>query len=285
MAGAATLSEVEKHRAFGGVVGRYRHGSASTGTTMTFSVFEPPGQGPFPAVIYLAGLTCDDTTFLIKAGAQKKAAELGLMLIAPDTSPRGLDLPGIRESWDFGEAAGFYLDATEAPWATNFRMESYVTRDLLTAVVTNFPLDLARVGLMGHSMGGHGALTLGLKHPELFQTVSALAPIASPIQVPWGQKALPRYLGKKESAWRAADTVALLEDGRKTDGAWLVDQGTDDQFLAQQLRPDLLQKACKKAGQQLIFREHAGYDHGYYFIQTVIEDHLDHHFAGLTRVP
>src|ERR1700761_8149873 len=282
MAGAATLSEVETHRCAGGVVGRYRHGSASTGTTMSFSVFEPAGQGPFPAVIYLAGLTCDDTTFMIKAGAQKHAAELGLMLVAPDTSPRGLDLPGIRESWDFGEAAGFYLDATEAPWATNFRMESYVTRDLLTAVVTNFPLDLARVGLMGHSMGGHGALTLGLKHTELFKSVSALAPIAAPIQVPWGQKALPRYLGKNERSWRPADTVSLLEDGRTTT-PWLVDQGTGDQFLAQQLRPDLLQAACKKAGQQLIFREHAGYDHGYYFIQTVIADHLDHHYAGLTR--
>jgi S-formylglutathione hydrolase len=163
-------------------------------------------------------------------------------------------------------------------------MESYVTRDLMTAVVTNFPLDLARIGVMGHSMGGHGALTLALKHRELFKTVSALAPIAAPSQVPWGKKALPRYLGKKEAAWRQADTLALLEDGHKTDQAWLVDQGLDDPFLAQQLRPDLLQAACKKAGQTLIFREHAGYDHGYYFIQTVIDDHLDHHFAGLTRV-
>lgn len=276
------LSSVETHRAFGGTVGRWRHGSASTATTMTFSTFVPDGQGPFPAIVYLAGLTSDDTTFLIKAGAQRRAAELGLMLIAPDTSPRGLDIPEIRESWDFGEAAGFYLDATEAPWSTNFRMESYVTRDLMSAVATNFPVDLARIGLMGHSMGGHGALTLGLKHPNLFQTVSALAPIAAPSQVPWGQKALPRYLGKKESAWRAADAVSLLEDGRTT-SKWLVDQGTEDQFLTAQLRPDLLQAACQRAGQELIFREHRGYDHGYYFIQTVIDDHLDHHFAGLTR--
>lgn len=282
MAGAAALSSVETHKAFGGTVGRWRHGSASTGTTMTFSTFVPDGQGPFPALVFLAGLTCDDTTFLIKAGAQRQAAKLGLVLIAPDTSPRGLDIPGIRESWDFGEAAGFYLDATEAPWATNFRMESYVTRDLMTAVTTNFPIDLARVGLMGHSMGGHGALTLGLKHPNLFKTVSALAPISAPSQVPWGQKALPRYLGKKESAWRMADAAALLEDGHKT-GKLLVDQGSEDQFLAAQLRPDLLQTACKSAGQELIFREHRGYDHGYYFIQTVIDDHLDHHFAGLTR--
>jgi S-formylglutathione hydrolase len=278
----AGLSEIETHKAFGGMVGRYRHGSASTATTMTFSVFVPDGQGPFPALVYLAGLTCDDTTFLIKAGAQRHAADLGLMLIAPDTSPRGLDIPGIRESWDFGEAAGFYLDATEAPWATNFRMESYVTRDLMTIVATNFPIDLARVGLMGHSMGGHGALTIGLKHRELYKTVSALAPIAAPSQVPWGQKALPRYLGKKGHAWRMADTVSLLEDGRTT-STLLVDQGTQDQFLSAQLRPDLLQAACRSAGQSLIFREHPGYDHGYYFIQTVIDDHLDHHFAGLTR--
>lgn len=279
-----TLETLSAQRCHGGVQSFHRHASVETGTPMRFAVFTPPGEGPHPAVWFLAGLTCTEENFTVKAGAQRAAAALGLMLIAPDTSPRGLDLPGIRESWDFGEAAGFYLDATEAPWATNFRMESYVTRDLLTAVVTNFPLDLARVGLMGHSMGGHGALTLALKHPELFKTVSALAPIAAPTQVPWGQKALPRYLGKKESAWRAADTVALLEDGHKSDGAWLVDQGNEDQFLTAQLRPDLLQRACKKAGQQLTFREHAGYDHGYYFIQTVIDDHLDHHHAGLTRV-
>jgi len=279
----AGLSEIEKHKVYGGTVGRYRHGSASTATTMTFSVFIPEGQGPFPALVYLAGLTCDDTTFLIKAGAQRRAAALGLVLIAPDTSPRGLDIPGIRESWDFGEAASFYLDATEAPWATNFRMESYVTRDLMATITTNFPIDLARVGLMGHSMGGHGALTLGLKHPELFKTISALAPIAAPSQVPWGQKALPRYLGKNEHSWRGADAVSLLQDGRMIASALLVDQGTEDQFLSQQLRPDLLQAACRSAGQELIFREHRGYDHGYYFIQTVIDDHLDHHFAGLTR--
>jgi len=278
----AGLAEVEIHRAFGGVVSRWRHGSPSTGTTMTFSVFVPPGQGPFPALVYLAGLTCDDTTFLIKAGAQRQAAKLGLMLIAPDTSPRGLDIPGVRESWDFGEAAGFYLDATAAPWTTNFRMESYVTKDLLAAVTENFPLDPQRIGLMGHSMGGHGALTLGLKHPGLFRTVSALAPISAPSQVPWGQKALPRYLGEDQAAWRSADTVSLLEDGRTTT-KWLVDQGLDDQFLSAQLRPELLRAACEKAGQELIFREHRGYDHGYYFIQTVIDDHLDHHFAGLTR--
>jgi S-formylglutathione hydrolase len=274
------LTLVERHRCEGGWVSRWRHDSAATGTPMTFSLFEPPGVGPFPAVVYLAGLTCDDTTFMIKAGAQRHAAGLGLMLIAPDTSPRGLDLPGIRDSWDFGEAAGFYLDATMDPWRQNFRMESYVTQDLLTAVAENFPLDRQRLGLMGHSMGGHGALTLGLKHPALFRTVSALAPIAAPSQVPWGQKALPLYLGDDQAAWRRHDTVSLLQDGYRS-SPWLVDQGSDDQFLAVQLGAELLQTACAEAGQALTYRAHEGYDHGYYFIQTVIDAHLDHHMAGL----
>jgi S-formylglutathione hydrolase len=274
------LSLVERHRCEGGWVSRWQHDSLATGTKMSFSVFEPPGVGPFPGLIYLAGLTCDDTTFMIKAGAQRHAAGLGLMLIAPDTSPRGLDLPGIRDAWDFGEAAGFYLDATIDPWRQNFRMESYVTQDLLDAVAANFPLDRQRVGLMGHSMGGHGALTLGLKHPALFRTVSALAPIAAPSQVPWGQKALPLFLGDDRSAWRRHDTVSLLQDGYHT-GPWLVDQGSDDQFLAVQLGADLLQAACAESGQELTYRLHDDYDHGYYFIQTVIDDHLDHHMAGL----
>ena len=272
---------VERHRCEGGWVSRWRHLSSATGTPMQFSLFEPPGVGPFPGLVYLAGLTCDDTTFMIKAGAQRHAAGLGLMLIAPDTSPRGLDLPGIRESWDFGEAAGFYLDATEMPWRPNFRMETYVTGELLEVVAAHFPLDRERVGLMGHSMGGHGALTLGLKHPAIFRTVSAVAPIAAPARVPWGQKALPLYLGEDRKAWRRYDTVCLLEDGHRGRG-WLVDQGSEDQFLAPQLGAEQLKEACAKAGQGLEYRLHDGYDHGYYFIQTVIDDHLDHHLAGLT---
>jgi len=274
------ITLIERHRCEGGSVSRWRHLSAATGTPMTFSLFEPPGVGPFPALIYLAGLTCDDTTFMIKAGAQRHAAGLGLFLIAPDTSPRGLELPGIRESWDFGEAAGFYLDATEKPWRQNFRMESYVTHDLLTVVAENFPIDRDRVGIMGHSMGGHGALTLGLKHPGLFRSVSALAPICAPSRVPWGQKALPLYLGEDRKSWRKHDAICLLEDGNRS-GPWLVDQGTDDQFLRQQLSPGLLESVCAETGQTLTYRSHEGYDHGYYFIQTVIDDHLDHHIGQL----
>jgi S-formylglutathione hydrolase len=219
---------------------------------------------------------------MIKAGAQRHAAGLGLMLIAPDTSPRGLALPEIRESWDFGEAAGFYLDATEEPWSANFRMESYLTGELLQLVAEHFPLGGEQVGLMGHSMGGHGALTLGLKHPALFKSVSAIAPIAAPTQVPWGQKALPRYLGPDQFEWRRCDAVALLQDGYRV-APWLVDQGAEDPFLATQLGAAALQAACAEAGQEITYRLHDGYDHGYYFIQTVIDDHLDHHFVALSE--
>jgi S-formylglutathione hydrolase len=274
------ITLVERHRCEGGWVSRWRHLSSATGTPMNFSLFEPPGVGPFPALIYLAGLTCDDTTFMIKAGAQRHAAGLGMMLIAPDTSPRDLDIPGIRDLWDFGEGAGFYLDASEEPWRTNFRMESYVINDLLTALEANFPTDRERIGIMGHSMGGHGALTLGLKHPALFRSVSAIAPIVAPHQVPWGQKALPLYLGEDRKSWRKYDTLCLLQDGYKT-SAWLVDQGLEDQFLAEQLSPGQLEEACVENGQNLTYRSHEGYDHGYYFVQTVIDDHLDHHFATL----
>jgi S-formylglutathione hydrolase len=276
----SNLTILEQHRCEGGWVRRFRHDSYATGTMMTFSVFEPPGVGPFPTLIYLAGLTCDDTTFMIKAGAQRHAAGLGMMLVAPDTSPRGLDIPGLNDSWDFGEAAGFYLDATADPWSENFRMESYVTQELLALLAEQFPSDPAKLGLMGHSMGGHGALTLGLKHPDRFRTISALAPIAAPSQVPWGQKALPLYLGPDPANWRQCDAVSLLQDGYRS-GAWLVDQGDEDPFIDNQLRPDLLQNACADAAQTLIFRRHEGYDHGYYFIQTVIDDHLDHHYQGL----
>lgn len=273
----------ETHRCFGGTVGYYSHVSAATGTPMRFAVFTPPQaqDGPVPVLIYLAGLTCDETTFMIKAGAQRRAAALGLMLVAPDTSPRGLDIPGIRDAWDFGEAAGFYLDATAEPWAAHFRMESYVTRDLPAVLAAHFPADLTRCGLMGHSMGGHGALTLGLKHPDLYRSLSAIAPIAAPAAVPWGQKALPRYLGDDRQAWRLHDTVALLSAGVGGQGPEiLIDQGLADPFLENQLRPDLLVAALKAAGRAHRYRAHEGYDHGYYFIQSVIDDHLTHH-AGL----
>ncbi|HYE50022.1 MAG TPA: S-formylglutathione hydrolase [Azospirillaceae bacterium] len=282
------METISRHRTYGGWTGYYSHASEATGTTMKFGVFEPPqaGTGPVPVLLYLAGLTCDETTFLIKAGAQRLAAELGLMLVAPDTSPRGLDLPGIRESWDFGEAAGFYLDATAAPWEANFRMESYVTQDLLAAVAAGFPAaDLSRVGVMGHSMGGHGALTLALRHPGLFRSVSAFAPIVAPAQVPWGHKAFGNYLGPDRTAWEEHDAVALLRAGRRFPGPVLVDQGLADKFLEEQLRPELLEAAAAETGTSLTLNRHEGYDHGYFFIQTVMDAHLRHHAAALSARP
>lgn len=279
-----TVETLSRHRCHGGWVGYYRHDSSTTGTPMKFGVFEPPQAtgARVPVLLYLAGLTCDETTFLIKAAAQKAAAELGLMLLAPDTSPRGLDLPGIRDSWDFGEAAGFYLDATSQPWAANFRMESYITGELLRTVAASFPAaDLDHLSIMGHSMGGHGAMTLALRHPGRFRSVSALAPIVAPSQVPWGHKAFGNYLGSDRSVWAEHDTVALLQAGRRFPGPLLVDQGLADKFLEEQLRPDLLEQACTQAGQALTLRRHEGYDHGYFFIQTVIEDHLRHHAAAV----
>jgi len=280
----AALDTLSRHRTFGGWTGYYGFASAATGTPMRFGLFEPPqaAERKVPVLIYLAGLTCDETTFLIKAGAQRLAARLGLMLVAPDTSPRGLDLPGIRDSWDFGEAAGFYLDAVMDPWAANFRMESFVTRDLPAVLGAHFPAaDLGRVGIMGHSMGGHGALTLSLRHPDLFRSVSALAPIGAPSQVPWGKKAFTHYLGNDRSAWDAHDAVALIRSGRRFPGPVRVDQGTADKFLTEQLRPELLEAACHEAGLSLELHRHDGYDHGYFFIQTVIDDHLRHHAGQL----
>ncbi len=281
----AALETISRHRTHGGWTGYYSHASRETGTTMKVGVFEPPAaeKGKVPVLVYLAGLTCDETTFLIKADAQRLAAELGIMLIAPDTSPRGLDIPGIKESWDFGEAAGFYLNATNEPWAKNFRMDAYVTGELLEVVGASFPnADLSRLSIFGHSMGGHGALTLALKNPGKYRSVSAFAPIVAPTQVPWGHKALPRYLGEDKAAWANHDTVELLKAGHKFPGPVLVDQGLGDKFLAEQLRPELLEQAAKEAGADVTVRRHEGYDHGYFFIQTFMDDHLRHHAKYLT---
>ena len=278
------METISRHRSFGGWTGYHAVESPATGTKMRFGVFEPPqaAHGKVPVLLYLAGLTCDETTFLIKAGAQRLAAELGLMLVAPDTSPRGLDIPGIRDAWDFGEAAGFYLDATAEPWQRNFRMESFVIRDVPEALHGYFPnADVSRLGIMGHSMGGHGALTLALRHPNQFKSVSALAPIVAPARVPWGEKAFSGYLGPDRAAWQAHDATALLGGGKRFPGPVLVDQGLGDKFLAEQLRPELLEEACAAAGEKLTLRRHEGYDHGYFFIQTVIDDHLRHHAAQL----
>ncbi len=277
-AGFETLSE---HRCFGGVVGFYRHDAQATACSMRFAVFVPPQAASrlVPVLYYLAGLTCTEETFMIKAGAQRVASELGIMLVAPDTSPRGVPLPGDHDAWDFGVGAGYYLDATEAPWSGHYRMESYVVHELPALVEARFPGDPARRGLFGHSMGGHGALTLGLKHPARYRSLSAFAPIAAPKQSPWGQKAFSRFLGSDRGEWSEHDATELMlrvEDGPRRPPI-LIDQGLSDQFLAAQLHPHLFEAACVKAGQRLTLRRHEGYDHGYYFISSFIEDHLRHH--------
>jgi S-formylglutathione hydrolase len=231
-----------------------------------------------PVLFYLAGLTCTEETFMIKAGAQRMAAELGLILVAPDTSPRGAGAAGETDSWDFGVGAGFYLDATQEPWARHYRMESYIL-ELRELVLAQLPADPRRVGIFGHSMGGHGALTLALRHPDLFLSVSAFAPIAAPMRCPWGQKAFGGYLGGDQAAWRAHDATELLKDAGRAvfPQGILIDQGLADKFLAEQLYPEVFEEACRAAGQPLELRRHAGYDHGYYFISTFVEDHLRFH--------
>lgn len=267
----------------GGVQGFYSHVSDACQTAMRFGVFVPPGarddQGPFPVLWCLAGLTCTEETFAIKAGAQALAAELGLILVTPDTSPRG---DGVADdpAWDMGQAASFYLDAAAAPWAAHYRMRTWLIDELPALIAALFPADMGRQGITGHSMGGHGALTLALKHPGRFRSVSAFAPIVAPTQVPWGQKALPAYLGDDPAAWAAHDACALIDAGARV-AELLVDQGEADQFLAAQLQPERLAAACAQAGIPLTLRRHAGYDHGYWFVQSFVADHLRWHAARL----
>jgi S-formylglutathione hydrolase len=276
------VETISEQRCFDGVQGFYRHRSQATGGGMGFAVFRPPAaeRGPVPVVTYLAGLTCTEETFVIKAGAQRTAAALGLMLIAPDTSPRGAGIAGEDADWDFGTGAGFYLDATRAPWSAAYRMYTYVTEELPAIVAAHFPADMGRQGIFGHSMGGHGALTIHLKRPGTYRSVSAFAPIAAPMQCPWGEKAFTGYLGPDRDAWRRYDASELVR-AAPSDASLLIDQGTDDQFLAEQLMPEILQKACAAAGQRLELRMRPGYDHSYYFIQTFMDDHLRHHAAVL----
>lgn len=281
MSAIETLSE---HRCFDGIQGFYRHESGACGGPMRFSVYRPPqaANGPVPALYYLAGLTCTEETFAVKAGAQRVAAELGLMLVAPDTSPRDTGIEGATGDWEFGEGAGFYLDATEASFSSRFNMRRYVVEELPALIETNFPALPDRRGLFGHSMGGHGALTLALKHPDRYRSVSVFAPICAPMQVPWGRKALPRYLGDDPAAWRAHDACALIEDGHRFPGTIRVDQGLADPFLETQLKPELLEAACARTGQALDLHRHRGYDHGYYFIASYVQAHLRHHAEALT---
>jgi len=281
------LRVLSEHRCFGGIQRFYEHASREIGLPMRFSVFLPPQaeQGPVPGLMYLAGLTCNEETFMVKAGAQRLAAELGLALIAPDTSPRGANVEGESASWDFGVGAGFYLDATEAPWAPHWRMESYLIEELLPLVGTQLPVDGQRLGLFGHSMGGHGALTLALRHPGRFKSLSALAPICAPTQCPWGHKAFSGYLGADQSRWTEHDATVLMQHQPVAPypQGILIDQGLADKFLAEQLHPALFEAACAALGQPLTLRRHAGYDHGYYFIQSFMADHLRHHAASLIK--
>ena len=279
------------HACFGGAQRYYEHHSSEIGLAMKFSVYLPPkavmGE-KVPALLYLAGLTCTEETFMIKAGAQRLASELNIALICPDTSPRGAGLAGESDSWDFGVGAGFYLDATTKPWALHWRMESYILNDLLPLIGAKLPVDMNRLGIFGHSMGGHGALTLALRHPGKFKSVSAFAPIANPVNCPWGHKAFSGYLGgtleDSKAEWAKHDASELMsaQASAPYPAGILVDQGLADKFLIEnQLLPEAFEAACAKVGQPLTMRRQSGYDHGYYFIQSFIDDHLRHHAQQL----
>jgi S-formylglutathione hydrolase len=278
-----SLKIVSENRCFGGVQAVHSHPARETRCVMRFGVFLPPqaSAGRVPVLYWLSGLTCTEENFIVKAGAQRVASELGIAIVVPDTSPRGLGIPGEADSYDFGLAAGFYVDATEAPWSSGYRMYSYVVHELAEIVERSFPVDPARTGIFGHSMGGHGALTIALKNPQKYRTVSAFSPIVSPMRCPWGRKALAGYLGPDEARWREYDATALVEARGWTGPAPLIDQGTKDQFLESQLKPELLEEACARAGVPLVLRRQDGYDHSYFFIATFIEDHLRFHARHL----
>ncbi len=275
------METVSTNRAFGGVQGVYTHASAETGTPMTFSVFVPehaPGT-KLPVLWYLSGLTCTHANVTEKGEFRRACAEHGVIFVAPDTSPRGDEVPD-DEGYDFGKGAGFYVDATEAPWSANFRMRSYIETELPAVIAEHFPADMARQGITGHSMGGHGALTIALRDPSRFRSVSAFAPIVSPLNCPWGEKALTGYIGADRAAWREYDACALIEDGARLPGL-LVDQGTADGFLEGQLKTHLLEEACAAAGQSATIRMQEGYDHSYYFISSFMAEHIGWHAERL----
>jgi len=275
---------LNEHACFGGVQRFYSFDSAAIGLPMRYSVYLPPGAGdqPLPVLFYLAGLTCTEETFMTKAGAQRVAAQEGVILVAPDTSPRGAGVPGETDSWDFGVGAGFYVDALQEPWSRHYRMYSHIL-ELRQLVLDTLPADPARLGIFGHSMGGHGALMLALRNPDLFKSVSAFAPIAAPMRCPWGKKAFGGYLGADKAAWRQYDATELMTTSTTAPfpGGILIDQGLADKFLAEQLYPEAFEAACLAVGQPLTLRRHEGYDHGYYFISTFIEDHVRFHRRAL----
>jgi S-formylglutathione hydrolase len=271
-----------EHRCFGGTLGYYRHASAVNCCDMSLSVFVPLGDGPFPVLWWLSGLTCTEDNFTVKAGAYRIATQHGLMVVAPDTSPRGDAVPD-DAAYDLGQGAGFYLDALCEPWSRNYHMYSYITRELPELIFDAFPGDASAQGICGHSMGGHGALTIGLKDPDQYRSISAFAPIVAPTQVPWGQKAFTAYLGADRTAWRQYDACDIMRAAGKRGDAppILVDQGMADRFLAEQLQPERFEAACADVGQRLVLRRHEGYDHSYFFIASFIDDHIEHHAAIL----
>nr|WP_260600321.1 S-formylglutathione hydrolase [Sphingomonas sp. ZFBP2030] len=277
------LSLSGSHAAFGGVQGIYRHASTATGTDMTFSVYVPPHApgARLPVLWYLSGLTCTHANVTDKGEYRAACAEAGVIFVAPDTSPRGDNVPD-DDAYDFGKGAGFYVDATQEPWSGNFRMRSYIEEELPALIAAEFPVDMARQGITGHSMGGHGALTIGLRNPDRFRSISAFSPIVSPLHCPWGEKALAGYLGEDRLAWREYDACALIEDGARV-AELLVDQGDADQFLVDQLKPELLRAACAATGIDLTLRLQPGYDHSYYFISTFMADHVRWHAERLAR--
>lgn len=293
-----------EHRCYDGWQRYYEHPSSVIGLPMRFSIYLPPqaqamsavehpddprrlGQSPCPVLFFLAGLTCTEETFMIKAAAQRFAAEQGMILVTPDTSPRGAGVAGEDDDWDFGTGAGFYLDATQAPWSQHYRMESYIVRELYPLITEGFGgADAQRVGICGHSMGGHGALVLAQRHPGVFQSVSAFAPIAAPTQCPWGQKAFRGYLGADTDSWQQYDASALMAAQEQAPylGGILIDQGLADQFLERELYPEVFEAACARVQQPLTLRRHEGYDHGYYFIMTFMSDHMQFHAKQLQAV-
>ncbi len=280
------MERVSFSKCFGGEQTVWKHASAALSCDMRVAVFTPPrevhGAGPFPTLFWLSGLTCTEENFTVKAGAQRAAAALGVVMIAPDTSPRGEHVPDLEpKTYDFGKGAGFYLDATEAPWSANYKMHSYIAEELPALIAAHFPADPERFGVFGHSMGGHGALTLHLKHPEKFRSCSAFAPIVAPASVPWGRKAFAHYLGPDEKRWAAYDASQLLADRGPSAAHILIDQGTADPFLAEQLWPELFAEAARRAGQKLTLRMREGYDHSYFFMASFIDEHISWHKAAL----
>jgi S-formylglutathione hydrolase len=276
------METVSTNKSHGGVQGVYRHDSRETGCPMTFSVFTPPqaARGPVPVLWYLSGLTCSHANVTEKGEFRAAAAQHGVIIVAPDTSPRGADVPDEPDNWQFGSGAGFYVDATQEPFAKNYRMYSYITRELPELIAAHFPADMSRQGIFGHSMGGHGAFTIALKHPDRFKSASAFAPITQPSTAGWSRPALEKFLGPDEKSWRAYDTTLLIADGARFKD-FLVDQGTADSFLQEGLRPWLLEEACAKAGIPLTLNMREGYDHSYYFISTFMADHIAWHAARL----